>query len=134
MADQSSPKRAESRRDFLKTGSAAFAGAALVGATPPLVHAAGDDTIKVALIGCGSRGAGAAVQALDAGGAIKLWAMADAFEDRLESCLTQMRRGLDASYDRDKKPGMADRIDVPPERRFVGLDAYRHAIDSGVDV
>ena len=134
MAKQISDGGKSHRREFLKAGSAALSSVALASVAPPLVHAAGNDAIKVALVGCGSRGAGAAVQALDAGGAIKLWAMADAFADRLEGCLAQMQRGLKASYDRTNTPGMSDRIDVPPERRFIGLDAYRHAIDSGVDV
>jgi predicted dehydrogenase len=98
------------------------------------VHAAGSETIKVALIGCGSRGAGAAVQALSTEGPVELWAMADAFADRLDNCLDVMTRGLTRAYDRDETPGISERLNVPPERRFVGLDAYRKAIDSGVDV
>jgi predicted dehydrogenase len=98
------------------------------------VYAGNDDTIKVALVGCGARGAGAAVQAISTKGPVKLWAMADAFSDRLETCLRNMQRGFEASYDRDASGGVGERIDVPQERRFVGLDAYRKAIDSGVDV
>jgi hypothetical protein len=123
-----------SRRDFLKTASTGFAAAALTGAMRTPVHAAGDETLKVALIGCGARGAGAAAQAISTAGPVKLWAMADAFSDRLEACLKNVTRGMAASYDRDSTPGLASRIDVPKERQFVGLDAYRHAIDSGVDV
>jgi myo-inositol 2-dehydrogenase / D-chiro-inositol 1-dehydrogenase len=123
-----------SRRDFLKTASTGFAAAAVTGAMRTPVHAAGDETLKVALIGCGARGAGAAVQAISTAGPVKLWAMADAFSDRLESCLNSITRGMAASYDRDSTPGLGSRIEVPKERRFVGLDAYRHAVDSGVDV
>ena len=122
------------RRNFMATSAVAFAGTALVGATPTAVHAGGGDTLKIALVGCGSRGAGAAVQALCTKGSVKLWAMADAFSAPLERCLTNLQRGLEASYDRAATAGLGDRIDVPKERRFVGLDAYRHAIDSGVDV
>ena len=134
MADSAHPSVESSRRTFLKAGAASWAGAALTGVTPSLVHAAGSETIKVALIGCGNRGAGAGVQAVSTEGPVKLWAMADAFPDRLEGCLEVMKRGFQRTYDRDASAGVADRIDVPPERRFVGLDAYRKAIDSGVDV
>jgi hypothetical protein len=75
-----------SRRDFLKV-SAAAAGAALAsGLIAPHVHAAGGDTLKVGLIGCGGRGTGAAAQALRADRNVKLVALADAFSDRLERC------------------------------------------------
>jgi len=126
------------RRNFLRT-SAGIAGggtAALVG-NPGIArnaHAAGDETIKVALIGCGARGTGAASQALKTKGPVKLWAMADLFEDRLQTSLGHLTKGEQAAYDRDAYEGLRGRIDVPPERRFIGFDAYRHAIDSGVDV
>jgi predicted dehydrogenase len=97
-------------------------------ATP--VHAAGNDVIKVALIGCGSRGAGAAAQALSTSGPVKLWAMADAFSNRVEICLRNLQREI---ADKHGHQAAAERIDVPPERQFLGLDAYRKAID-GVDV
>jgi predicted dehydrogenase len=101
------------RRDFLKTTSTLAAAAALA---PAGVFAAGDETLKVALIGCGGRGSGAASQALSTKGPLKLVAMADAFKDR-----------LDGSYDELKKQH-ADRVDVPEENKFVGFDAYQHAI------
>ena len=122
------------RRDFLKESAAASVGAAMAGSQllPQHVHASHDDTIKVALVGCGNRGAGAAVQALSTEGPVKLWAMADAFSDRLEASLKAMQQGASVSHGSAK--GLQDRIDVPEERRFVGLDAYQQAIDSGVDV
>ena len=93
----------------------------------------GNDTIKIALVGCGSRGTGAAAQALQTKGPVKLWAMADLFEDRLESSLANLVKGQAADYDRDANQSLKDRIDVPPERRFVGFDAYQKAISSGAD-
>jgi predicted dehydrogenase len=123
-----------SRRQFLKTTAATVAGCSMVSTLAKPVHAGGDETIKVALIGCGARGAGAAVQAVSTRGPVKLWAMADAFSDRLETCLRNMQRGFAAGYDRETSAGVGERIDVPEDRRFVGLDAYRKAIDSGVDV
>jgi predicted dehydrogenase len=83
-------------------------------------HAAGDDMLKVGLIGCGGRGSGAASQALHADPHVKLWAMADAFEDRLELSLTTLQNDSE----------IASKIDVPPERRFTGFDAYKDVIAS----
>ena len=93
-----------------------------------------NETIKIALVGCGSRGTGAAAQALQTKEPVKLWAMADLFEDRLESSLANLIKGQAADYDRDANSSLKDRIDVPPERRFVGFDAYQKAITSGADV
>lgn len=113
------------RRDFLKTS--AVSGAALAGGLniARSAHADGNETIKIALVGCGGRGAGAAVNALRANTTVKLTAMADAFPDSLE-------RSLKAIKSRFKD--QPERIDVPDERKFVGLDAYRKAIGSGVDL
>jgi predicted dehydrogenase len=95
-------------------------------------HARGGDELKIALIGCGGRGTGAAAQALNTPGPVKLWAMADAFGDRLQRSLKQLSSGAKVSH--GTAEGLAERIDVPPERRFVGLEAFRQAIDCGVDV
>src|SRR5262245_46417054 len=108
-----------SRRQFLKATGGLAAMSALSGASIPAVHAAGSDEIKVALVGCGGRGSGAAMDALATAerGPIKLYAMADAYADRLQSSY----RGL-SQYG-------GKQIDVPEERRFVGFDAYRKAMD-----
>jgi len=113
---------------------AATAGASVLGTLDAAraAHAAGDDELKIALVGCGGRGTGAAAQALGTAGPVKLWAMADAFGDRLEGSLKRLSSGGKVS--RGTSEGLAGRIDVPPERRFVGLEAYRQAIDCGVDV
>src|SRR6185369_8766259 len=87
------------------------------------VHAGGTELLKVGLIGCGGRGTGAAGQALKADRNVKLWAMADAFEDRLNTSLETLRRDQ----------ALAGKIDVPQERKFVGFDAYRRVIEN-VDV
>jgi predicted dehydrogenase len=114
-----SPENVTSRRDFLKSTSRAAAASALVGVALPHVHAAGSETIQVALIGCGGRGGGAAKNALGtkAQGPIKLVAMADVFPER-----------LNGTY-RDLSQNYAAQVDVPPERRFVGFDAYKKAMD-----
>jgi predicted dehydrogenase len=119
-------QRPSSRRDFLSQTSAVGIGAALTAsiAAPSAVHAGADETIKIALIGCGGRGAGAVAQALSTEGPVKLWAVADAFSDRIDTTMQSL----------EKLPKVKDRVDVAPERRFVGLDAYRKAIDSGVDL
>ena len=122
------------KREILKHTSIAAGATALTSSITPKVHAAGDETIKVALVGCGGRGTGAAAQALKTAGPVKLWAMADVFEDKLESSLTALIKGQEGRYDREKHAGFSDRIDVPPERRFVGWEAYKKAIDSGVDL
>jgi predicted dehydrogenase len=111
-----------SRRDFLK--SSTIAGGAVAAAIATRAYAAGDDTIKVGWIGCGNRGTGAAAQALNADSNIKLVAVGDAFKDRLES-------GLKVLAGQAK---IKDKIDVAPEKQFVGFDAYKQVIDSGVDV
>src|SRR5207253_9398835 len=111
-----------SRRDFLQTSALAVSGA-IVAASAPQVHAAGSDLLRVGLIGCGSRGTGAATQALAADKNVKLVAMADAFQDRLESSLALLR----------EDPAAGPKVDVAPERRFVGFDAYQLLLDSGVD-
>ena len=80
-------------------------------------YAAGSDEIKIALVGCGGRGSGAAAQALSTGKGVKLVAMADAFEDRLVDAL----KALTVKH--------ADQIDVPKKRQFVGFDGYKHAIE-----
>jgi predicted dehydrogenase len=105
------------RREFLQTS--AVAGAAATLALSQSAHAAGDDLLKVGLIGCGGRGSMAALQAISADENCKLWAMGDAFGDRLESSLNGMQR----------KEDLLPKIDVPPERRFVGFDAYKQVID-----
>ena len=113
-----------SRRHFIKHSSAALAGSALM-ATPILARGsgrAGADELRVALVGCGGRGTGAAVQALFTAGDVRLVAMADAFSDRLESSLGTIQNDH------------PEKVDVPAERRFTGFDAYRQAIDCDVDV
>lgn len=109
-----------SRREFLKTSSTAVAGAAFAAtlAAPRAGYCAEDNTIKVALVGCGGRGTGAAVNALSTSGPTKLWAMADVFPHRLEGCLQSLG------------PKFTSQVFVPPERQFTGLDGFKHAIDS----
>ena len=110
-----------SRRTFLMQSAAATAAAATA-SLMTTAHAAGSDTLKVGLVGCGGRGTGAAEQALTADKNVKLVAMAEAFQDR-----------LDESYSTLKGSPIADRVDVPADRKYVGFDAYKNVIDQ-VDV
>lgn len=109
-----------SRRKFLKS-SAQFVGGSLIATALPFdmsAYIGGSDTLKVALIGCGARGAGAAVNALRADKSVKLVAMADVFRDQ-----------LDSTYDNlNKIEDLKGSIDVPEEHKFIGFDAYKDAI------
>ena len=109
------------RRSFLQRGSAALGGAALVGALSPArfaLGASGGDEIKLAIVGCGGRGSGAAGQALSTSnlGPVKLVAAADVHEDRMETSL----KNLQAKH--------GDRAQVAKENQFLGFDAYKKAI------
>jgi myo-inositol 2-dehydrogenase / D-chiro-inositol 1-dehydrogenase len=95
-----------------------MAGVALTTGLARPGYTAEQNTIKVALVGCGGRGTGAAGQALSTQGPTKLWAVADVFPSRVDATLGQLR----ARH--------ADQIHVPAERAFVGLDGFRKAIDS----
>jgi myo-inositol 2-dehydrogenase/D-chiro-inositol 1-dehydrogenase len=104
------------RREFLKASALVAGGVMVSGHSWAGGHSSVDDTIKIALIGCGDRGTGAAFQALSTKFNLKLVAMADAFQDRLDSSYKLLA---------DK---FKEKVDVPKERQFVGFDAYRQAI------
>ena len=113
----------ESRREFLKTsgtvlGTGVFGGLALSQGA----YAAGDETLRVGLIGCGGRGSGAANNALNADKNAKLVAMADAFGDRLEGSLERLKKIK------------GEQVAVDGDHMFVGFDAYQQLLESGVDV
>jgi len=107
-----------SRREFLAHSGQAITGATLAGGFLSRAYAGEDNTIRLALVGCGGRGSGAAANALSSKtGPTKLFAMADVFEDRL----TGSYKALSEQF--------GGQIDVPPDRRFTGFDAYHKAID-----
>jgi myo-inositol 2-dehydrogenase/D-chiro-inositol 1-dehydrogenase len=108
------------RRDFVKAASAVTA----IGATtlPSWAVQEKRDPVKIGFIGCGGRGTGAASQALTANEDAIIWAMGDAFEDRLASSMTSL------------VSEQGPRGEVPRERQFVGFDAFQKVIDSGVDM
>ncbi len=114
MTDRSEQK---SRRQFLGISGRLAAGSALASAWIPRAHAAENNELKVALIGCGGRGTGAAHNALSTAGPTKLWAVADVFENRIKSSIANLEKNH------------ADKIALE-DRRYIGFDAYRKAIDA----
>ena len=115
------------RRQFATKTNAGLSAALLASTSLSLERSAfagGSDFIRIGLIGCGGRGTGAAKNALVADSNVKLTAMGDVFEDRLDMSLQSLSKMADVSA----------RVDVPKERQFSGFDAYQKVIDSGVDV
>jgi len=109
-----------SRRSFVQKTALATSGLLTVPlSVEAMANVYGEKKLKLALIGCGGRGSGAAVQALTADENVELVAMADAFADRIEKSLN----GIKEHFDGKKK------IDVKEKNRFVGFDAYKKAID-----
>src|ERR1041385_3617965 len=106
------------RRTFLKQTGTLAAASALAGVSIPRGHAAGSDTLQVAFIGCGGRGTDAAGNALSVkGGGTKIVAMADVFQERLDEKFAALKRQF------------GDKVDVSSDHRFLGFDAYKHAMD-----
>ncbi len=121
-----SPLPADTRRDFIKSTSAVLAGGALVGSLPiaRAAHSFDSGEIKIGLVGCGGRGTGAATQALDTNSPenrVKLTAVADPFQFRIDEAL----KGIRGKH--------AERVDVT-DRTFVGVDAFKRLIDSDIDM
>jgi predicted dehydrogenase len=113
----------QNRREFVKNTSLLTAGGLLVSpffSEASKVNSSVEDTIKIALIGCGGRGTGAIVQALSTKQNVKLVAMADAFKDRLDSCYENITS--------DEQAALKSKIDVKPENKFTGFDVYMKAI------
>jgi predicted dehydrogenase len=124
-----------SRREFLKETGQIVASSVLIAAIGSRMYAGEDNTVKVALVGCGGRGSGAAANAMATKSSpVKLVAMADIFADRLSASY----KGLIEAASDPRTSGSADswvmgfraeQVDVPPERQFLGFDAYQKAID-----
>src|SRR5579862_7410762 len=109
----------KSRREFLSDAGRIAGASTLAGVTLPYVHAAEDNTIQLALIGCGGRGTGATENALGIkNGPIKLVAMADVFPQKLSDSHGRLRGRF------------ASQMDVPQERQFIGFEGYRQAMDA----
>jgi predicted dehydrogenase len=127
MSDSAKP----SRRTFLKGTTAAAAGIALAGGLDiaRTAYAAGSDELKIALVGCGGRGTGAVVDCLTSCENIRLFAMGDVFKEHAEGSLARLRKTKEVL----EREAVA-KIDVPPERMFIGFDAFQKVIDAGPDI
>ncbi len=107
------------RREFLNDATGLTATALLASHAFGGVHFGGSDSIQIALVGCGGRGTGAAQNALSVKqGPVRLVAMADVFEDKMNGSQGALKNAF------------AEGFDVPPERRFIGFEGYKHAMDS----
>src|SRR5579883_3306494 len=107
-----------SRRDLIRQSGKVVAASALAGVVLPHVHAGESNTIRLALVGCGGRGTGAAGDAMSSkNGPTQLVAMADVFPERL-------RHSYKTLHDE-----FAAKVDVPEGQKFIGCDAYRKAMD-----
>ncbi|MEL6721229.1 MAG: Gfo/Idh/MocA family oxidoreductase [Bacteroidota bacterium] len=117
------------RRSFVKASSMMASGTLLM---PSMLaakaHIDGSDAIKIGLIGCGGRGTGAIVQALQSGQNVELVAMADAFKDRLEGCYNKITDPEFKDWSSDEPVNIRPRIKVTEEHKFVGFDAYQKVI------
>jgi predicted dehydrogenase len=119
----------QSRRDFLKrSGAATAAAASFTIVKPELVRGFAPEKLKIGLVGCGGRGTQAAIDTLTANANLELVAMADLFEDHLESSLQRMPK------DKRFNPAIGARINVAPDHRFTGYDAYRKMMASDIDI
>jgi predicted dehydrogenase len=107
-----------SRRDFIQTAAAA----GVLAASPhSFAHSSVDETMKVGLIGCGGRGTGAAADCASADPNMVLWAMGDVFKDKMDGSKGYL------------KDSLKDRYKVSDDRTYLGFDAYKKVINSGVD-
>jgi predicted dehydrogenase len=106
-----------SRRNFLRSGTVLTAGALL--SRPHGAYAAGSDRVRVAMIGCGTRGTKDAIDCLKADPAVEIVAMADMFQDRIDRSLAMLQQEF------------ADRVKVTPETSFLGFDAYKQIMAMG---
>lgn len=115
-----------SRRQFLgASGKSLVASSALTSAVlAPSVHAAGDETFRLGLVGCGGRGTGAALQALTADPNTRLTAVADAFPTPIYNCLQALSRNA----------GVAQQVAVDDAHQFRGFDGYKQVLDSDIDI
>src|SRR5262245_21720688 len=118
-----SKREAADRRDFLKATAAAAGAATLAGLTPG-AFAAGQEAIKVGLIGCGGRGNGAVRNILEADQKVEIVAFGDVFEDRAKGALDNWK----------KNKQFGERIKATPDTTFGGLDAYKKVLAADIDL
>src|SRR3954465_8029358 len=113
------PEKTTTRREFFKTSGKIAPASDLAGVALPHVHAQGSDQLRIALVGCGGRGSGAAGDAMTAKkGSVKIAAMADVFNDR-----------MDTSYNALKGGPLKEFVEVNNDTKFIGFDAFKQAMD-----
>jgi predicted dehydrogenase len=105
-----------SRRDFIKASAASVAALGVAGRA----YAAGTDTIRVGIIGCGGQGTRDLVSCVKSSPGVEIAAMGDLFEDRLEESIEKLRKEV------------PDALKVTPDKRFVGFDAYKKVLQTDV--
>jgi len=118
------PTGKSSRRDFLRQSSAVMAGGVVAGglSIARAAHAYGSEEIRIGLVGAGGRGTGAAAQAMNTKGPVKLVAIGDAFKDHIDKRLEYLKKQY------------GQKVDVPPERQFAGLDAFKKVLEQDIDL
>ena len=112
-------KKTTSRRTFVKYSALAGAGLMMPAGAHSMFNVMNEKKLKLAVVGCGGRGSGAANQALQADPNVQLVAMADAFEDRLNSSYNHLAEAYKGT----------DKVQVKDSAKFVGFDSYKKAID-----
>ncbi len=115
------------RRDFMKATAVASLATAVGGL--PAVHGGGNETIRVGLIGCGGRGSGAALDVLSSSPNVELYSVADIWKERIDRFLS----GIENRIKEGKPKEYGNRLNIDAERRFVGFDAYKKVLESGVN-
>lgn len=127
---QRNPNTPVTRRTFVKASTAsAVAFAGLTAASSSKVHAAGSDKLRIGLLGCGGRGAGAAVNALNAAENLELYALADLFQDKLDHA----RKLIEGQAAKESLPAGSS-VQITPERMFSGFDAYQQLLATDIDI
>ncbi len=117
------------RRNFLKTSAAVSLGA-IASQLNSRVYAAGDDKIRIGVIGCGGRGMDAVRDCVQASPSIELVAIADVFQDHIDKAVKDFK---DGDVDRKREP-LKDAFNVQPEMCFTGFDAYQKLLATDVDL
>lgn len=120
-----------SRRRFMQGAALSAAAMGLGGGR---LFAAGSDTIRVGLIGCGSRGMGAVRNCVDAAPNVEIVALGDLFQDRIDTCLKTIKTNGEKDWSSSAPWTHADKVKVTPETCFTGFEAYKKVINSGVDL
>jgi len=119
MKNETHPKNNKlSRRDFIRTSAAA--GAAVLASGGSNIFAAGSDTIRIGIIGCGGQGTRDLVSCVKSSPGVEITAMGDLFEDRMKQSLDKLRKDVPAA------------LKVTPDKRFIGFDAYKKVLQCDV--